>query len=1009
MKNKLNRAKRAVLASFLILGIASLISGVAFQILDFGFSISDSKPESPANKPDISTPRIPVPASSQPLSTPAVRKPNEAVQARVIETYGKLPLHFEPNHGQTTEQVKFFARGKGYALFLTTTEAVVVLSKREQEVESAIPVRLNPESKIKNSEITNPKSAVVRMKLVGVDPDAKIVGLQDLPGKSNYFIGNDLKNWRVNVPHYAKVKYEEIYPGIDLVFYGNQRQLEFDFVVAPSADPNLIQVAFEGADKIEMGDEGHLVLHTAIGQVQLRKPVVYQIVDGVRQEIPGAYVFNPDCPLAAGDQCRNNWRSGGIGPEANGQSGFNPKSKIENPKFESVGFQIAAYDPNRPLIIDPVLAYSTYIGGSHNDFGLGIAVDSGGHAYVMGVTASTDFPLQNPMQPDISNIFFGFDIFVAKLNPAGSALVYSTYLGGDGDDGTSEDFVRRGIAVDSEGNAYVTNFTTSTDFPTTEGALQTTIGGAPDAFVTKLNPAGNALVYSTYLGGSGSDEGRGIAVDSLGHAYVAGATTSTDFPITLGAFQTFNASGSTPGFEGDAFVVKLNPDGSDLVYSSYLGGSTSDGGIGITVDTSGNVYVTGSTNSSDFPTTPEAFEPNFPSGGFDAFVAKVNPDGSALVYSTYLGGSSDDVGSGIAVDASNNAYVTGVTGSTNFPTTEGAFQTTLGDCPGCRDAFVAKLNADGSTLVYSTYLGGSADDGGSDIAVDTSGNAYVTGTTRSTNFPTANAVQPNFGGAGYDAFVVKLNSGGALVYSTYLGGDSFDLGFGIAVDPFGNAYVTGRTNSWFGFPITPGAFQPCLDQPSQVNCFGKPLFDAFVTKIGEPVVVGPLTMGIFALPQGEVNMAYNANLEVGGGIPPYTLSIIKGSLPPGLDFGSPSITGTPTLSGRTRITMEVMDQLGSSISRKFKIKIFKLLRISTESLKAGLVGKAYKATLKAKGGKKPFTWSLISGSLPGGLSLDPATGKITGIPTEAGSFNLTFQVTDPLGGATQRIFALAIN
>jgi Big-like domain-containing protein/beta-propeller repeat-containing protein len=470
---------------------------------------------------------------------------------------------------------------------------------------------------------------------------------------------------------------------------------------------------------------------------------------------------------------------------------------------------------------NPALLYSTYLSGSGDDRGHGIAVDAAGNAYVTGFTNSINFPTTGGVfQPAVS---VGQDVFVTKLDPTGSGLVYSTYLGGNNAD------QGLGIALDAGGNAYVTGFTQSTNFPTF-AAFQTTLRGVADAFVTKLNPTGSGLVYSTYLGGSDNDQGFGIALDAspIPNAYVTGLTQSTNFPTTAGAFQTTFGGGTS-----DAFVTKLNPTGSGLVYSTYLGRSSSEQGRGIALDASPipNAYVTGFTNSTNFPTTAGAFQTTFGGGISDAFVTKLNPLGTALVYSTYLGRSLEEQGLGIALDASPtpNAYVTGFTFSSNFPTVA-AFQTTFG---GVADAFVTKLNPTGSGLVYSTYLGGLTSDEGFDIGVDAVGNAYVTGFTQSTNFPTFAAFQTTFGG-GVDAFVTKLNpTGSGLVYSTYLGGSSSEQGFGIALDPspIPNAYVTGLTNST-DFPTTPGAFQT-------TSAGG---IDAFVTKIGSVAAGPPATL-----------------------------------------------------------------------------------------------------------------------------------------------------------------------
>ena len=700
-------------------------------------------------------------------------------KAQIQEAYGKLPLYFEANRGQTDRQVKFLNRGRGYSLFLTPTEAVLALSPRPTEGEG------------------QGEGAILRMRFVGANLKTRVEGLEKLPGIVNYFIGNDPKKWRTNIPIYAKVRHKNVYPGVDLVYYGNQRQLEYDFVVRPGADPNLIKLAFQGAEDVRIDGQGDLILQVSGGELRLLKPNVYQEIKGKKQIIDGRYIL---------------------------QSSQNDERLTNNDERNlvavQVGFQVAPYDAARPLIIDPVLFYSTYLGGTGDDFGFSIAVDGSGNAYVTGGTGSANFPttlgaFQTAYGGGVQ------DVFVTKLNPTGSGLVYSTYLGGSGGDGAN------GIAVDASGVAYVTGNTSSTDFPTTLGAFQTTFaGGFGDVFVTKLNAAGSALVYSTYLGGSGDDSGYGIAVDVAGDAYVTGPTTSTDFPMTLGAFQTAFGGGSY-----DAFVTKVNPSGSGVVYSTYIGGSDADIANGIAVDASGDAYATGLTYSTNFPTTVGSFQPAFGGGSLDGFLTKLDPTGSALVYSTYLGGSGLDAGEGIAVDAAGNAYVVGNTDSTNFPTTSGAFQLTFGG--GVQDVFVTKLNPTGSALFYSTYLGGSAFDESFGIALDAVGNAYVTGDTDSTNFPTVNAVQSVPAG-GFDIFVTKLNpTGTGLVYSTYLGGSGTDgTGFNsIALDtlPNPNAYVTGFTDST-NFPTTPRAFQAT---------YGGGPEDAFVTKITE----GPIPPG----------------------------------------------------------------------------------------------------------------------------------------------------------------------
>ena len=792
-------------------------------------------------------------ASCAPASAthPSTESP-QATKPQVLAAYGKLPLSFEANQGQTEPQVKFLSRGSGYTLFLTSTEAVLMLTKTDAHAKHRIP----GEARLVEPE--KGAGTVLRMKLLGANPAPAVAGVGELPGKSNYFVGNDPKKWRANVPTYAKIEYRDVYPGVNLVYYGNQRQLEHDFVVSPGADPKAITLAFEGMDGVAIDALGDLVLRADGGEVRLRKPVVYQEQNGQRAVIPTRYVLKAE---------------------------------------RQVAFEVAAYDATKPLIIDPVLAYSTYLGGrasafggNADDEGLGIAVDAAGNAYVTGRTLSTSFPTT----PGAFQVTFGggfFDAFVTKLNGDGSALVYSTYLGGSVDDRGNA------IAVDAAGNAYVTGSTSSNNFPTTSGAVQPTCGiSGGDAFVSKLNETGTTLVYSTCLGGSGGQFGNGIAVDVAGNAYVTGQTTSPNFPTTLGAFQP-----SPHGGIAHAFVTKVNPTGTGLVYSTYLGGSGIDLGNGIAVDVAGNAYVTGFAGSTDFPTTPGAFQTARASSS-DAFVTKVNPTGTGLVYSTYLGGNADDEGFAIAVDVAGNAYVTGRTNSPNFPTTLGAFQTTFA---GGGDAFVTKLNtlASGSaSLVYSTYLGGSRADVGFGIAVDVQGNAYVTGSTNSRGFPTTpGAFQTDLAGvADADAFLTKLTpTGTGLVYSTYLGGSlagslgggSIDQGFGIAVDVAGNAYVTGRTQSR-NFPTTPGAFQTALAGG----------FDAFVAKFsfGNTPEGAPVTVPL-GVPLGQVTVTF-ADVTAAGNTTLTTSS--AGPSPPtpsGFKLGTPptyyDLTTTASFSG----------------------------------------------------------------------------------------------------------------
>jgi uncharacterized repeat protein (TIGR01451 family) len=625
------------------------------------------------------------------------------------------------------------------------------------------------------------------MRLLGSNPDPQMTALDQLPGRSNYLIGNDRKKWRTDVPHYSRVLYRDVFPDIDLIYYGNQRQLEFDFIVNRGGDPTRIRVSFWGGRKLEIDAAGDLIVRLDDAEVRFHQPIVYQPTsenETGKHFLHGRYLLTGE---------------------------------------REVGFQVSGYDRSKALVIDPVLSYSTLLGGSDLDAGNGIAVDSTGSAYVTGETASTNFPRMGPYQD--RNIG-GYDVFVTKLDPSGTNLVYSTYLGGTADERGNS------IAVDSAGRASVTGRTNSDDFPLSN-PWQTQRFGDFDAFVSELNPQGNALVFSTYLGGSGNDEGSGIAVDASGKIYVtggAGVGSRDDFPTTQGAFQRVFGGGLN-----DAFVTKFDPAQSGsfaLVYSTFLGGGDAERGNSIAVDSAGNAYVTGRTASSaDFP-LQNPLQPGYGGGQFDAFVTELNATATALIYSTYLGDSGLDQGYGIALDSVGNAYVTGQTYSSNFPTMN-AYQTSNA---GGSDAFVAEVSATGSSLVYSTYFGGSGDDVGSGIAVDSSGITYLTGRTSTTvGFPTTpDAVQPAFGGGPNDAFIAKIDpsrSGlASLVYSSYLGGSGDEdmpaIGVAgnpsgaIAVDASGNAYITGNTAST-DFPLA---------NPYQTT-YGGGISDAFVARL----------------------------------------------------------------------------------------------------------------------------------------------------------------------------------
>jgi YVTN family beta-propeller protein len=647
----------------------------------------------------------------------------------------QIPLTFEANAGQADRDVKFIARGTGYGALLTPT--AIVLGLRPQK--DAAPVAL-------------------RLGFAGARANAKMVGVDALPGQANYFTGNDPARWRRGVGTFARVRAREVWRGIDVVYYGNGSRLEFDFVVAPGADPRVIALAVEGADAIELEAGGELVVKAAGRSMRLQNPIVYQEVDGVRRDIAGGY-------------------------------------RLEGAR--RVRFDVADYDASRPLVIDPVLTYSSYLGGGQDDVALRVAVDNDGFVYLTGMTASTNFPLKGAIQPHLTG---ANDAFVTKLTPKGQ-LVYSTYLGGRA---SQQGF---GIAADRKGNAYVTGYTTSTDFPTLN-ALQPTLQGTKDAFVVKLDPFGR-LVYATYLGGSGHEIGYGIGVDTTGSAIVTGETGSQDFPTQTGIQTTLGGhwvwvclpwcGWQWVYADSNAFVTRLDPKGSSIIYSTYLGGWAQDQGLAIAIGPDAVAYVAGMTTSPDFPLSAP-LQATY-GGATDAFVAKLDPWGKQLFYSTYLGGSRSDNAEDIAVDRDGNAYVVGITASPDFRTAN-----PLQALNGGQDGFVAKLNPLGSALVYSTYLGGSSWDSANGIAVDGRGSAYIGGITNSVDFPKVNAFQPTTSGS-VDGFVAKLNPAGtALVYSTYLGGSDFDVTARVALDAERNLWVTGLSQS-IDFPTTPTAIQ----------------------------------------------------------------------------------------------------------------------------------------------------------------------------------------------------------
>ncbi|MGE3465591.1 MAG: beta strand repeat-containing protein [Pyrinomonadaceae bacterium] len=708
---------------------------------------------------------------------------------------GALPVYFEENRGQFDDKAKYFARGtNGFDLFLTATDAVYVVAQKQQEhKEQAQYSKLDA---LKAVDRTPRSATAVYMTLVDANEQAESTGSQQLEHRTNYFKGEE-SNWRTDIPNYGQVRIADVYQGIDTVWYGRENGgVQYDFVVAPNADPGQIKWEVKGAQSVELDAEGSLIIKTEYGDIKQNKPYTYQEIDGLRQEIESRFVLETET------------------------------TGIRDPRSAIVKFYLGGYDPSKPLVIDPsvnlsTLGFSTFLGGTGSEQGHAIAVDNAGDVYVTGETDLPGFPTTpGTFDPTYNGLD---DVFVTKINAAGTALLFSTFIGGNSED------VSFGIAVDSSGNALVTGYTFggSLVYPTTAGAFDMTHNGTSDVFVTKLDAAGSALLYSTFIGGSENEVGEGIAIDPAGNAFITGNTSggASAYPTTAGAFDT------THNGSNDVFVTKLNAAGSDLLYSTFIGGSSTESGNGIAIDPSGNAFIAGTTlgGSPAYPTTAGAFDTTH-NDSFDVFVTKLNAAGSDLHYSTFIGGNFQDNGRGIAIDSSGNAFVTGHTegGDPSYPTTAGAFATTHS---GVTDVFVTKLNAAGSDLLYSTFIGESDTDEAFDIAVDPSGNTFITGYTTSPAYPTTAGAFDTTHNGGLDVFVTKLNpAGSALLDSTFIGGSSNDFGFSIAIDPSGNALITGNTGGGTpAYPTTDGAFD---------TTFGG-FDDVIVTKLGNGVTTTP--------------------------------------------------------------------------------------------------------------------------------------------------------------------------
>lgn len=654
------------------------------------------------------------------------------------------PLVFTENRGQFGQKTLFRADAGSVAFYFCQGEVACLLTQdTNQLIEDGFEGMSIPE------HFRRPRykkeSLIVRTQFLGANPNADVIGSNRLPYNNNYFLGNDPDKWYTDVPNYSEIVYKDIYPGINLKYYGSSGSMKYDFIIHPGADPLQIMIRYEGVSDLRLTDKGDLEIETAFGQLHEKSPQIYQEIDGKRLQVSGRY-------------------------------------EIREPGV--LGFAIEQYyDPSFPLIIDPLYEYGAFLGGINLDEGMGVAVDGSGAAYIVGRTLSADFPMENPYHDDYGG---NGDLFVTKISPSGNSIIYSTFIGGRSLD------LGNDIAVDSHGHAYITGGTRSLDFPTVNPFDADYNGGGfnGDAFVAKLSASGNTLLYSTYLGGSDNDGAWDIVLDDDYNIYITGVTYSPDFPLA-------NPLDTQLDGNSDAFVSKLSAAGDLLSYSTFLGGSRGDVGWNITVDTDGSAIIGGWTASSDFPMVNAYYENH--GGARDAFIAKLAASGDSIIFSTYMGAGADEGVFAIDIDNIGNIYVAGPTASTYFPTVNAYDDTKNGQ----EDAFIAKLSPSGDSIFYSTFYGGVLDDMAWGIAVDSVGNAYITGYTASADLPLVQPFDASYNWYG-DAFVAALSaSGQSLLYGTYLGGEEWDEGHDIAINDFGKIYVTGKTVSR-GFPALYG-------------------------------------------------------------------------------------------------------------------------------------------------------------------------------------------------------------
>lgn len=829
----------AIFFSFALILTLTLVFTITLKDHDITENVMPDQLSSPVDETSVST---------EPIAL--------ADEKNFSETYGKLPIYFEPNVGQADESVRFLARGKGYSLFLKDNETVLSLQKP-----------------IAGKKMLS--QTAVRMRINAANSSPSLAGLEQTEGRSNYFVGDDPSQWHTDIPNYGKVKSEQVLPGIDAIYYGNGQQLEYDFIVARGYDPNQIKLTFDGPKDAKIEQKtGDLILETGAGAIRQLLPVVYQNTDHGRMEVAASYRLT------------------------------------RNDDSYLVSFNIADYDRSKELIIDPILSYGSYLGGSGFEDGRGITVDADGNAYVVGTAASINFPttpgvIKTTNPPSQNNVQW-YDAFVTKINPNGTAMVWSTYYGGRNGSETGT-----GVAVTSTGEVLISGTTMANDFPTVN-AYQPTFGGTDDAFAAKLNSTGSAIIYSTYLGGNNTDTGGRIALDqNAGDAVFAGLSSSPNFPTTPGAYKPklCDTPQSCSGiFYSGSYVVKLSATGNGL-YSTLFNAGISD----VKLDANNNAVIGGSVSGTNFPATAGAFQTTT-SGGIEGFIAKLNPAGSAVVYGTYLGGGlqSDRV-NGITIDASGNLYATGQTENTGFPVTPGAFDQTFN---GGEDGFVTKLDPTGASLVYSTFFGGQGKDQPFAIALAADNSPIIAGETLSAaTFPLRNSL---IGTAG-TIFLTRLNTdASAIVYSTILGQGG---AYGLAVDAASNAYITGHTTN---IVVTPDSFQPNHGATDPTSPSSSPK-DAFVLKIA----TGDENATSYAISGTVTDDNYGFNNDYSPVVVTITGTVNRSYSPPGFGtipyyFGNLPAGGSYTITARkvgyeTDPPSVVFDNLGANQFADFHI------------------------------------------------------------------------------------------